>query len=67
MARDYGWLVNVLGVTVEIQRIRTCKTARVLCHRVWQVDVHIHGSVYMCVLSAQHLPIQDTSIQGTGI
>jgi hypothetical protein len=67
MARDYGWSVSAPGVTVEIQRIRTCKTARVLCHRVWQVDVNIQGSVYMCVLSTQHLPIQDTSIHCTGI
>jgi len=29
MARDYGWLVSVLGATVELQRIRTCKVAYV--------------------------------------
>ena len=70
MARDCGWSVSVPGVTVEIQRIRTCKAGRVLCHRVWQVDVHIYIRqcvLYICVLSTQHLPIKDTSIHGTGI
>jgi len=49
MARDYGWSVSVPGVTVQIQRIRTCKSARVLCHKVWQVDVYIRVCVCVCM------------------